>query len=91
MSRLPQWVGGLGAGLTRLSQRLEEQRRRAEAELEATSNQNPAAPADASDDGRAPGRAAGPGGYGVRVPANGRPRRACRPAAPRRSPGGRTP
>ncbi|KOG39768.1 AI-2E family transporter [Streptomyces decoyicus] len=31
MSRLPQWVGGLGAGLTRLSQRLEEQRRRAEA------------------------------------------------------------
>lgn len=30
MSRLPQWVGGLGAGLTRLSQRLEEQRRRAE-------------------------------------------------------------
>ncbi|MFJ5589243.1 AI-2E family transporter [Streptomyces noursei] len=73
MSRLPQWVGGLGAGLTRLSQRLEEQRRRAEAELEATSNQNPAAPADASDDGRAPGRAAGPGGYGVRVPANGAP------------------
>ncbi|TJZ45338.1 AI-2E family transporter [Streptomyces piniterrae] len=31
MSRLPQWVGGLGAGLTRLSQRLEDQRRRAEA------------------------------------------------------------
>ncbi|WP_066926283.1 AI-2E family transporter [Streptomyces sp. NBRC 110611] len=31
MSRLPQWVGGIGAGLTRLSQRLEEQRRRAEA------------------------------------------------------------
>ncbi|MFI9047616.1 AI-2E family transporter [Streptomyces sp. NPDC053427] len=31
MSRLPQWVGGLGAGLTRLAQRLEEQRRRAEA------------------------------------------------------------
>ncbi|WP_274913585.1 AI-2E family transporter [Streptomyces sp. WZ-12] len=35
MSRLPQWVGGLGAGLTRLSQRLEEQRRRAEAAAEA--------------------------------------------------------
>ncbi|MGW2023954.1 AI-2E family transporter [Streptomyces decoyicus] len=34
MSRLPQWVGGLGAGLTRLSQRLEEQRRRAEAAAE---------------------------------------------------------
>ncbi|MER7153914.1 AI-2E family transporter, partial [Streptomyces lydicus] len=34
MSRLPQWVGGLGAGLTRLSQRLEEQRRRAEAAVE---------------------------------------------------------
>ncbi|WP_190143981.1 AI-2E family transporter [Streptomyces glebosus] len=33
MSRLPQWVGGLGAGLTRLSQRLEEQRRRAEAAM----------------------------------------------------------
>lgn len=33
MSRLPQWVGGLGAGLTRLSQRLEEQRRRAEASM----------------------------------------------------------
>lgn len=31
MSRLPQWVGGLGAGLTRLSQRMEQQRRRAEA------------------------------------------------------------
>ncbi|MFD9812993.1 AI-2E family transporter [Streptomyces sp. NPDC059080] len=31
MSRLPQWVGGLGAGLTRLAHRLEEQRRRAEA------------------------------------------------------------
>ncbi|MFH9421406.1 AI-2E family transporter [Streptomyces sp. NPDC017529] len=31
MSRLPQWVGGLGAGLTRLAQRLEDQRRRAEA------------------------------------------------------------
>lgn len=36
MSRLPQWVGGLGAGLTRLSQRLEEQRRRAEAAAEAS-------------------------------------------------------
>ncbi|MFF4949486.1 AI-2E family transporter [Streptomyces chattanoogensis] len=34
MSRLPQWVGGLGAGLTRLAQRLEEQRRRAEAAAE---------------------------------------------------------
>ncbi|MEW9516611.1 AI-2E family transporter [Streptomyces tubercidicus] len=34
MSRLPQWVGGLGAGLTRLSQRLEDQRRRAEAAME---------------------------------------------------------
>ncbi|MEV0370438.1 AI-2E family transporter [Streptomyces sp. NPDC050636] len=33
MSRLPQWVGGVGAGLTRLSQRLEDQRRRAEAAL----------------------------------------------------------
>lgn len=31
MSRLPQWVGGLGAGLTRIAQRLEDQRRRAEA------------------------------------------------------------
>ncbi|MCL6297662.1 AI-2E family transporter [Streptomyces kronopolitis] len=31
MSKLPQWVGGLGAGLTRLSQRMEQQRRRAEA------------------------------------------------------------
>ena len=31
MSRLPQWIGDLGAGLTRLSQRLEDQRRRAEA------------------------------------------------------------
>ncbi|GFE14645.1 AI-2E family transporter [Streptomyces glebosus] len=30
---MPQWVGGLGAGLTRLSQRLEEQRRRAEAAM----------------------------------------------------------
>ncbi|MFG2223805.1 AI-2E family transporter [Streptomyces sp. NPDC048644] len=30
MSRLPEWVGGLGAGLTRLSRRLEDQRRRAE-------------------------------------------------------------
>ncbi|MFJ9415958.1 AI-2E family transporter [Streptomyces sp. NPDC101227] len=34
MSRLPQWVGGLGTGLTRLAQRLEEQRRRAEAAAE---------------------------------------------------------
>ncbi|MCK7627888.1 AI-2E family transporter [Streptomyces sp. RS10V-4] len=33
MSRLPQWVGAFGAGLTRLSQRLEEQRRRAEAAM----------------------------------------------------------
>lgn len=31
MSRLPHWVGGLGAGLTRLAQRMEDQRRRAEA------------------------------------------------------------
>ncbi|MFF9477665.1 AI-2E family transporter [Streptomyces sp. NPDC014733] len=37
MSRLPQWVGGLGAGLTRLAQRLEEQRRRAEAAAAAES------------------------------------------------------
>ncbi|MEU7188281.1 AI-2E family transporter [Streptomyces sp. NPDC045470] len=34
MSRLPQWVGGLGAGLTRIAQRLEDQRRRAEAAAE---------------------------------------------------------
>ncbi|WP_030623159.1 AI-2E family transporter [Streptomyces sclerotialus] len=32
MSRLPQWVGGAGAGLTRLAERLEERRRRTEAE-----------------------------------------------------------
>ncbi|WP_106975704.1 AI-2E family transporter [Streptomyces violens] len=31
MSRLPQWVGGAGAGLTRLAARLEERRRRTEA------------------------------------------------------------
>lgn len=31
MSRLPQWVGGVGAGLTRLADRMEAQRRRAEA------------------------------------------------------------
>ncbi|MFD0166141.1 AI-2E family transporter [Streptomyces decoyicus] len=41
MSRLPQWVGGLGAGLTRLSQRLEEQRRRAEAAAEASPGGSP--------------------------------------------------
>ncbi|MFJ9617055.1 AI-2E family transporter [Streptomyces noursei] len=58
MSRLPQWVGGLGAGLTRLSQRLEEQRRRAEA-------------AEAAGDTDAPvpaGRANGLDGYALRVP-----------------------
>ncbi|WP_405408612.1 AI-2E family transporter [Streptomyces decoyicus] len=41
MSRLPQWVGGLGAGLTRLSQRLEEQRRRAEAAVEVSPGRSP--------------------------------------------------
>ncbi|MEJ8650316.1 AI-2E family transporter [Streptomyces sp. MS1.AVA.3] len=41
MSRLPQWVGGLGAGLTRLSQRLEEQRRRAEAAVEVSPGGSP--------------------------------------------------
>ncbi|MFE3649789.1 AI-2E family transporter, partial [Streptomyces sp. NPDC059152] len=63
MSRLPQWVGGLGAGLTRLSQRLEEQRRRAEAAAEAGDPEGP---------GRA-GRASGLDGYGLRVPVNGAP------------------
>ncbi|MGW7246375.1 AI-2E family transporter [Streptomyces decoyicus] len=43
MSRLPQWVGGLGAGLTRLSQRLEEQRRRAEAAVEVPPGGSPSA------------------------------------------------
>ncbi|WP_438486068.1 AI-2E family transporter [Streptomyces sp. S186] len=60
MSRLPQWVGGLGAGLTRLSQRLEEQRRRAEAAA--------AAAEDADELGRA-GRTAAPDGRGPRIPA----------------------
>ncbi|MGD3107897.1 AI-2E family transporter [Streptomyces sp. YGL11-2] len=62
MSRLPQWVGGLGAGLTRLSQRLEEQRRRAEA-----------AGADVPDDLRPTGPAGGLDGYRVRVPVEGEP------------------
>ncbi|MFF2808999.1 AI-2E family transporter [Streptomyces sp. NPDC058000] len=63
MSRLPQWVGGLGAGLTRLSQRLEEQRSRAEAAAEA---------GDREAAGRA-GRASGLDGYGLRAPVNGAP------------------
>ncbi|WP_039633196.1 AI-2E family transporter [Streptomyces sp. 769] len=58
MSRLPQWVGGLGAGLTRLSQRLEEQRRRAEA-TEAAGDTDTPVPA---------GRANGLDGYALRVP-----------------------
>ncbi|MFK8848831.1 AI-2E family transporter [Streptomyces sp. Ac-502] len=49
MSRLPQWVGGLGAGLTRIAQRLEDQRRRAEAAEE-----------ESDPELRPAGRAAGP-------------------------------
>ncbi|WP_201305075.1 AI-2E family transporter [Streptomyces sp. GS7] len=62
MSRLPQWVGGLGAGLTRLSQRLEEQRRRAEA-----------AGADVPEDLRPTGPAGGLDGYRVRAAVEGEP------------------
>ncbi|MEU5540897.1 AI-2E family transporter [Streptomyces sioyaensis] len=60
MSKLPQWVGGLGAGLTRLSERLEQQRRLAEAASEA----------DAPEELRRAGHADAPAAGG---PADGGP------------------
>ncbi|KIZ14336.1 AI-2E family transporter [Streptomyces natalensis] len=54
MSRLPQWVGGAGAGLTRLAQRLEEQRRRAEAAEAAAADQDDLRRAEDPPDGLAP-------------------------------------
>ncbi|WP_326618705.1 AI-2E family transporter [Streptomyces decoyicus] len=67
MSRLPQWVGGLGAGLTRLSQRLEEQRRRAEAAVEVPPGGSPSGSsgeAGAPDELRRAGHADAPAAVG---------------------------
>lgn len=70
MSRLPQWVGGLGAGLTRLAQRLEEQRRRAEAaaateDAEALRRDGGARPPDGTGAAGTPGAAEVPGALGA--------------------------
>ncbi|MEU5208180.1 AI-2E family transporter [Streptomyces sp. NPDC020742] len=77
MSRLPQWVGGLGAGLTRLSQRLEEQRRRAEDAAGVPLGGGPPDPLGAAGDPEEPRRA----GHAEAPPADAPPADAAAPAA----------
>ncbi|MFF2924442.1 AI-2E family transporter [Streptomyces celluloflavus] len=68
MSRLPQWVGGLGAGLTRFAQRLEDQRRRAEAAA-AAGDPDELRRAEHADAAGGTGGTAVPGGSGAERPA----------------------
>ncbi|MEU2511799.1 AI-2E family transporter [Streptomyces syringium] len=48
MSRLPQWVGGLGAGLTRFAQRLDERKAQTSATADASEGAHAPAPAGTS-------------------------------------------
>ncbi|MGX8908044.1 AI-2E family transporter [Streptomyces netropsis] len=67
MSRLPQWVGGLGAGLTRFAQRLDERKAQTSGTADASGEAPAPTPAgmSASSDTRGSSGAPTPSGAGV--------------------------